>query len=260
MQFNGKNMTKITVLLALCAGLSYPAANAQIAPTWPDNNKIAVSLSYDDALVSQLDNAVPALNEYNFKASFYIVPNSANVQSRMADWQALASQGHELGNHSLFHPCSASKANREWVNEEQNLDNYTAARAIREVLTANVFLQALDGKTQRTFTPPCFDTQAAGNDFIEPLKAHFVAIKGLDQSERSVLWAPSDVTGQQLIEYVKNVPAKTQLINLLFHGVGGDHLSISVTAHAQLLAFLAANKEKYYVDSYINIMQQQAKE
>ena len=151
MQFNGKNMTKITVLLALCAGLSYPAANAQIAPTWADNNKIAVSLSYDDALVSQLDNAVPALNEYNFKASFYIMPNSANVQSRMADWQALASQGHELGNHSLFHPCSASKANREWVNEEQNLDNYTAARAIREVLTANVFLQALDGKTQRTF-------------------------------------------------------------------------------------------------------------
>lgn len=68
------------------------------------------------------------------------------------------------------------------------------------------------------------------------------------------------MTGQQLIEYVKNVSAKTQLINLLFHGVGGDHLSISVTAHAQLLAYLVANKDRYYVDSYINIMKKQAKE
>lgn len=253
-------MTKITVLMALFAGFSFPAANAQRIPTWPDNNKIAISLSYDDALASQLDNAVPALNKYNFKASFYIVPNSANVQSRMAEWQALASEGHELGNHSLFHPCSASKASREWVSEEQNLDNYTAERAIREVLTANVFLQALDGKTQRTFTPPCFDTQAAGNDFIEPLKAHFVAIKGLEQSERAVLWAPSAVTGQQLIDYVKSASEKAQLINLLFHGIGADHLSVSVAAHAQLLAYLAANKEKYYVDSYINIMEKQAKE
>ncbi|MFU2511624.1 polysaccharide deacetylase family protein [Pseudoalteromonas sp. ASV78] len=253
-------MTKITVLMALFAGFSFPAANAQRIPTWPDN-KIAISLSYDDALASQLDNAVPALNKYNFKASFYIVPNSANVQSRMGEWQALASEGHELGNHSLFHPCSASKASREWVSEEQNLDNYTAERAIREVLTANVFLQALDGKTQRTFTPPCFDTQAAQSDFIAPLRAHFIAIKGLDDDNgRSVLWAPSNVTGQQLIDYVKTVPEEVQLINILFHGVGGDHLSVSVAAHAQLLDYLAANKERYYVDSYINIMNKQTKE
>ena len=87
-----------------------------------------------------------------------------------------------------------------------------------------------------------------------------MAIKGLEQTEQSLLWAPSAVTGQQLINYVKNAPEETQLINLLFHGIGGDHLSVSVAAHAQLLAYLAANKDRYYVDSYINIMKKQAKE
>ncbi|TMN71958.1 polysaccharide deacetylase [Pseudoalteromonas sp. S1727] len=225
-----------------------------------DNSKIAVSLSYDDALASQLDNALPALNKYNFKASFYLVPNSETITSRLSEWRKATQQGHELGNHSLFHPCSASKPSRAWVSDEQNLDHYSTARVIREVLTANVFLQAIDGKTQRTFTPPCFDTQAAGNDFIEPLRAHFVAIKGVDDSEHTVLWAPVNVTGQQLIDYVKNVPENVRLINLLFHGIGGDHLSVSVTAHAQLLAYLAANKDQYYVDSYINIMKKQEKE
>ena len=252
-------MIKISaILILLAAGVIAPESNAQFKFL---GDKTAVSLSYDDALISQLENAVPALNSHGFKASFYIVPTSASMKAQLDDYKALAEQGHELGNHSLFHPCSASKANREWVNEEQNLDNYTVERAIREVLTANVFLQALDGKTQRTFTPPCFDTQAAGNEFLEPLRDHFVAIKGVgNDNGHSVLWAPVGASGQQLIDYVKRVPPKVKLINLLFHGVGGDHLSISVTAHAQLLAFLAANKEKYYVDSYINIMEKQTKE
>lgn len=224
------------------------------------DDKIAVSLSYDDALASQLDNAIPALNKLGFKASFYILPDAQTMQLRVNEWKAVAKQGHELGNHSLYHPCSGSKPYREWVSDEHDLDRYTRARAIREVLSANVFLHAIDGKTQRTFTPPCFDTQAAGEDFIEPLKAHFIAIKGVDDNGRSVLWAPSNVTGQQLIDYVRNVSSQVQLINIIFHGVGGDHLSVSVDAHAQLLDYLAANTNKYDVDSYINIMQKQAKE
>ena len=70
-----------------------------------------------------------------------------------------------------------------------------------------------------------------------------------------MLWAPSDVSGEQLIEYIRNVPETVALINILFHGVGGDYLSVSTQAHVQLLDFLAEHQEIYYVDSYINIMQ-----
>lgn len=229
--------------------------NSYGATTSELSNKIAVSLSYDDALQSQLDNALPALNLHEFKASFYLVPTSKTVESRIAEWRAAALNGHELGNHSLFHPCSASKPNREWVQPEQNLDSYTVQRAVNEVLLANTFLAAIDGKKERTFTPPCFDTQAGGKDFIEPLKKHFSAIKGISNDNgRSVLWAPSGVTGAQLIEYIQNVASDVTLINILFHGIGGDHLAVSSQAHEELLCYLAANKNIYYVDSYINIM------
>lgn len=249
-------MIKISVLVALLAGVISPVSNAQFQFL---GDKTAISLSYDDALVSQLENAVPALNSHGFKASFYIIPTSQAIKTRLDDFKVLAKQGHELGNHSLFHPCSGFKPHREWVTTEQNLDHYTPERAIREVLMANMFLQAIDGQTQRTFTPPCFDTQAENKDFIDPLKAHFIAIKGVgNDNGQSVLWAPVGVSGPQLINYVKGVPQGVRLINILFHGIGGDHLSVSTHAHSQLLAYLAANKEHYYVDSYINIMKKAA--
>ncbi|WP_223270335.1 hypothetical protein [Colwellia sp. C1TZA3] len=37
---------------------------------WPNNKSATVSLAFDDALDSQLDNAIPALNKHNFKGSF----------------------------------------------------------------------------------------------------------------------------------------------------------------------------------------------
>jgi hypothetical protein len=55
----------------------------------PDGHKIAISLSYDYALNSQLDNALPALNQRGLKASFYIVPLSyafKNVLKNGVNW------------------------------------------------------------------------------------------------------------------------------------------------------------------------------
>ena len=50
---------------------------------WPEGRKIAVSLSYDDALNSQLDKALPALDKHKFKASFYVLANSDVMNTRM---------------------------------------------------------------------------------------------------------------------------------------------------------------------------------
>ena len=53
---------RCVLLLALAAG-GWLAAEAQAQGfSWPEGRKAAVSLSYDDALDSQLDNAIPALD------------------------------------------------------------------------------------------------------------------------------------------------------------------------------------------------------
>ncbi|MFY0627436.1 MAG: polysaccharide deacetylase family protein [Reichenbachiella sp.] len=222
---------------------------------WPDGQKIAVSLSYDDALGSQLDNAIPDLDRFGFKASFYLLPNSPTFKDRMTEWRSAAKNGHELGNHSIYHPCRTSLPNREWVAPHHDLDKYSVSQMVEEVTTANAFLTAIDGRNERTYTPPCGDLSAGGQDYITKVQDLFVAIKGQDiASGFSVLWIPNEMSGTDLIELIKNVPDDTSLINIIFHGIGGDYLSVSSEAHSEMLKFLVNNKEFYYVDSYINIM------
>jgi peptidoglycan/xylan/chitin deacetylase (PgdA/CDA1 family) len=222
---------------------------------WPNDERMAVSLSYDDALASQLDHAVPALNRHGLRASFYILPNSTVIRQRLEEWRAVAGQGHELGNHSIFHPCRASLPGRDWVAGHRDLDGYTAEQMKEELTTANTILYAIDGQTDRTLTPPCGDRLAGGEDYISLVSDLFVAIKPPKEVPGfSVTWSPTGVTGQELIDYVRQMEGQTRMVNILFHGVGGDYLSVESDAHEELLQFLADNRDRYWVDSFINIM------
>jgi len=223
--------------------------------TWPEGHKLAVSLSYDDALNSQLDHAIPELDKHNLKASFYVTPNSPVMNARMEEWRAAAKNGHELGNHSIYHPCSASLPNREWVQEHHDLDKYSVSQMIEELTTANTFLKAIDGKTERTYTVPCDDLLVGDEEYLSKVNHLFTAIKGHGADKRfSLIWVPINSTGNELINYIKNIPPETLLVNIIFHGVGGDYLAVSSKAHAELINFLAKDRGTYYVDSYINLM------
>ena len=66
--------------------------------------------------------------------------------------------------------------------------------------------------------------------------------------------APSNASGAQLIELVQRAAHAGTMANITFHGVGGDYLSVSKEAHAELLAHLSANRDVYWTDTFINIM------
>ena len=230
---------------------------AEKAFTWPDGQKMAISLSYDDALDSQLDNAIPALNRHGLAASFYLTLASPTVRRRLTEWRTVARQGHELGNHTIFHPCSAALPDREWVPSYYNIDNYVIDEIVDEINVANSFLHAIDGRSERTLTPPCGDTLVSGEDYLPAVRKLFVAIKGFESEDKTFAnwWGPVGVDGSELIDRINAEAAKgTKLFNIIFHGIGGDYLTVSSEAHDQLLKFLAENKETYWIDSYINIM------
>jgi len=62
---------------------------------------VAVSLTYDDSLPSQLEIAAPDLARYRLAGTFFV----EDVGADPAPWQALAAAGHELGSHTMNHPC-----------------------------------------------------------------------------------------------------------------------------------------------------------
>ena len=232
---------------------------------WPKKIKAAVSLSYDDAVNSQLDNAIPTLNKYGLKGSFYLTLSSSTIDKRLPEWRAAAEHGHELANHTLFHQCSGALPNREWVKPEDNLDKTTVAQLRNQILVANTMLYAIDGKRERTFTTPCGDLNAAGENYIDSIKSEFVAIKsamsnGITPDMKTMnpyavtVNAPVNVTGKQLIDIVKAGAKKGTMINFTFHGIGGDHLTTSKEAHEELVKYLAENKDIYWTDTFITIM------
>jgi peptidoglycan/xylan/chitin deacetylase (PgdA/CDA1 family) len=242
----------------------YSAADQGIKFAWPNGVKAAVSLSYDDALNSQLDNAIPALNRHGFRASFYLTLSSETVRLRLDEWRAAASQGHELGNHTLFHPCSASQPDREWVKAWNNLDVITVEELREHIVLANTMLHAIDGREERTMTAPCGDLYAAGEYYLDAVKPEFIAIKSKEGGvtpDMSTLdpylvgaAMPVNISGEDLIAIVKEAADKGTMANLTFHGIGGDYLSVSTEAHAQLLQYLAENRDIYWVDTFLNIM------
>ncbi len=225
--------------------------------TWPDGQEMAISLSYDDAIDSQLDNAIPALNKHGFVASFYLTLASPTVHRRLTEWRAAAELGHELGNHTIYHPCSAALPDRDWVPSYYNIDDYMIEEIVHEITVANSFLHAIDGRTERTLTVPCGDIMASDGSYIPAVRKLFVAIKGFESHDPTfaTIWGPVQVTGAELISRVEAEAAKgTKLYNIIFHGIGGDHLTVSAEAHEQLLQYLAENRKRFWVDSYINIM------
>ena len=260
-----KRTPLIQAIAAIClATVATQPGAADAAFAWPHGAKAAVSLAYDDAIDSQLDNAIPALDRAGLRGSFYIKLASPSLARRMPEWRAAAAHGHELGNHTLFHQCSAALPDRSWVTPEDNIDTTSAARLVEQIRLGNTMLHAIDGKDERTFTVPCGDVLAAGENYVKLIHGDFVAIKSgaggvvpdmatLDPYAVAVT-APDGATGEQLIALVKEAGAKGTMINFTFHGIGGDYITTSNAAHAELLAFLAAHRDVYWTDTFMNIM------
>jgi len=249
-------------ILLLVAGRS-DAGEPERFP-WPDGAKAAVSLQYDDALDSHLDHAIPALDRHGLKGSFYLTLSAKSVAARMPAWRAAAAGGHELANHTLFHACSGSVAGRDWITPETDLDRIPAAQLVAQIRVGNTMLNAIDGKRERTFSVPCGDLLAAGEAYLPKIRDDFVAIKSgvggviadmRDLDPYGVLVAtPIDLTGEQLIAIAKQAADNGTLASFTFHGVGGDYLAVSNEAHDALLAHLAAHRDVYWTDTFLNIM------
>lgn len=252
-------MKKIFLLVCIAAWI-LPGVHAQHS-AW-NGKKCAVVITYDDAIDQHLDNAVPLLDSLGLKATFYVTAFSTSMQARMNEWKKLAENGHELGNHTLYHPCLGGTG-REWVRAEYDMRSYTVQRMVDEVRMTNLFLRLLDGKTKRTFAYTCGDMKIGDSSFIGALKTDFVAARGvtsrLNILGQTNLWNVDcfGVNGEsaaQLIAWVKNAMQTKSLLVVLFHGVGGGNgLDVSLAAHREFLQFLKQNEKDIWIAPMVEV-------
>lgn len=251
----------LTALLALL--IATPATAAKFV--WPAGKTAAIVLTYDDSLPSHLSVAAPQLEAAGFRGTFFLNGTFSNLL--LPRWRTIAGAGHELGNHTLFHPCPAGSFA---MDKQFESERYTIPGMLKEIGVMNSFLQSIDGKTDRTLSLPCSVALAGGKDYTYALRAsrliRYVRTGVPDGgvvSDPAMLDPfsvpsrsfPESVTAEQLIAFVKDVQAKGGMGVFMFHGVGGDYLINSAEAHQGLMNYLKAHPE-IWVAPFQTVMDQ----
>jgi peptidoglycan/xylan/chitin deacetylase (PgdA/CDA1 family) len=153
------------------------SAHARAFP-WPDGRRAAVSLTYDDGLDSQLDNAVPQLDALGLKATFFVT--GENMDARLSDWVAVAQRGHEIADHTLTHPCE--------------LGAYTAAAFQRQEIGAmEAYLNDHFGPSRsRAFAYPCGVTELGSGAAALRRRRYLRLMRSDFAAARTVAGPPND--------------------------------------------------------------------
>lgn len=250
-------------LCVLLASLVAAPASAQGFP-WPDGRKAAIVLTYDDAMQSHLDNAIPQLDAVGLKGTFFL--NIRFGDTGVPRWRAAAANGHELANHTIFHPCPRGSFEME---KQYESENYSTKGMLAEIAAMNVVLNAIDGKSTRTYATPCGRPLASGRDYIDALKTAgtiryvrdpiFDAAVIADPRKLDPWHVPSRAFDERhsaadLIGYTQEIERSGGMGVVLFHGVGGDWLAVSNPVHREYLAYLKRREKQLWTAPFQTVM------
>ncbi len=127
----------------------------------------------------------------------------------------------------------------------------------------NVFLEALDGKKERTFAFTCGDMMINDTPFINLVTPAFIAAR----STRNQLHPINEVklqdvdcfvvnnnTAAEMIEWVNKARENNSLLVILFHGVGGGNsLNVSLADHREFLSYLKQQEKDIWIAPMITV-------
>ena len=242
-------MKRLTLLLLLISFL----AQAQQNIIWPKGKKAVIVLTYDDAINSQLDVAIPQLDAAKLTGTFFLTANMSPVNIQR--WRAAGAKGYELANHTMYHPCLTTAYKSRTENYS---DNYTVFQMIREIGSMNNLLYAMDGKVNQSYAYPCTELKVGGVNYVDSLRksglvkyariggdknAVITDFKNLDPLLVPAWGVGAGSNGDQLVAFAQKTLQSGGMGVFMFHGVGGDYLITSAEAHQQLVNYLKQHPE-----------------
>lgn len=221
----------------------------------------AVSLTYDDALPCHFETVAPMLEANGLRGTLNLILSRATFRDHFSAWQEVATHGHELGNHTLFHACRSDPGKERPTQDlGYNLSHYSERRLRDEIELSNFMLTVTDGLQARTFANPCSHTTfGMPPQSLEPvLSDYFVAARG-GRTNRAVetesvnyqnlgTCGADQRTFQDVRAEIEVAVARGNWIIYIIHGVGeGTHRLFAVAEeHYRLIAWLGANRERIW--------------
>ena len=154
----------------------------QFAPgtfPWPEGKRVAVSLSFDDARPSQADAGLAILGQHQVRATFYVMPVA--VRKNLDGWKRVRDAGHEIGSHTMTHPCSG---NFPW-SRARALEDLTRQQMRADIAKADKAIENLLSVKPGTFAYPCGQTFVGRGverrDYVPIIAKRFLAGRGFRQ-------------------------------------------------------------------------------
>lgn len=249
----------LIVLLSCKYGLTQQPSNSF---NWPNGKKMAVSLTFDDARVSQVDRGIPLLDKYGVKATFYALPEA--LQERMGAWEKAIKAGHEIGNHTLRHPCTG---NFTW-SRHKALENYTLPEMGTELDSANKVIYKLVGAEPVSFAYPCgqkfVGRGAMTKSYIPLISAKFETGRGwYDEGTNDPDFCDlSQLTGMELdgksfgdiMKIIESAKVDGRWLILVGHETAEDGFQTSKLSTLEAICKYAANPANgIWIDNVHNI-------
>lgn len=256
------------VLLAILCFLLVKNADAQSSSV----QKTIICLTYDDGLESHLATVVPQLDSMNLKATFFLnaIKGSADVIGQaspaLTGWKKAAANGHELGNHTMFHPCPQKLG---W-QADVSIESYSLPQLIQEVRTTDAMLDMIDYRTAaRSFAYPCNNTLLQGKNYSQPVLQTGLVQYGRGGGDSNSIvkefrllnkmqvpsWLVEEgTTLTQLIAFAEKAKAASGMAVYQFHGIGGQFFKVSKEVHQQFLSYLKQYEQDYQVTTFSDAM------
>jgi peptidoglycan/xylan/chitin deacetylase (PgdA/CDA1 family) len=225
---------------------------------WPGDRIAAISLTFDDGMASQLEVGVPLLNHHGVAATFYVNPGD-EYRTQLAPWRAAFVVGHEIGNHTVRHPCSQ---NFDWISdtgrrsleemswEEMGAEIDEAGRRIADVIPEQGLV---------SFAYPCYQPflgrGAQRRSYVPLVLERCVAGRGRGERandprfcDLGYLWSfPCErMDGAHLIGLVEQTAAQGRWAILTFHGIHEGHLAVAEGDLEELCAYLARHRQRIW--------------
>ncbi|MEO9894637.1 polysaccharide deacetylase family protein [Aurantibacter sp.] len=259
----------ILLLLTLCS--NYFLAQETDSFNWPEDTKMAISLTWDDGRSSQVVTGTPILDEYGIKATFYVVPSL--MVEEIDKWKQAAKNGHEIGNHSLNHPCSG---NFLWARNEA-LEGYNIDQMDKELKAANKKVEEMLGVAPSVFAYPCGQTFVGRGE--ETMSYVPVVAKQFSSGRTWLDEVPNDpafcdlsqLTGvemdgksfDEIMELINHAKANNLWLVLAGHDIGDKNIQTTEVAMLKkLLPYLKDSKNEIWtapvgeITSYIQEQRQ----
>jgi len=211
---------------------------------FPNNKRAAITFTFDDGSREHFDIAVPLLNEFGFKATFFVIAGLTRDQkddplmlNRRCDWwaevswqewRAAANQGHEIGNHSLTHPVLSR------LREPQRLSVEVAdsARLIEEKI----------GQWPASFAYPYNKSSAAVRQLV---LQHHHAVR-----EDRIRYGGPGFTLAKANQHIDHAIRKGLWIVPMIHGIGRGFDPLDPDLLRQHLHYIKEKEAEILVDTF----------